>query len=223
MKQIYIPRYASVFCALGIMVADYKHILTRFLGRREDEITLSQMKSLYDSMEEEGLGILRREKISENTIKFIRGAEMHYYGQLHDIEILLPDTKAGADFTETDRKTLITGFHERHKAVYGWANDAYPVAFSTLKMQAIGVRRPFKPIKQTYSSQDASGAQKRKRLAYFRERGGLVETTCYDGRRLGYGNLITGPAIIEEVNTTIVLPPEAELTVDVYGNYSVKR
>ncbi|OGO20606.1 MAG: hypothetical protein A2144_02890 [Chloroflexi bacterium RBG_16_50_9] len=222
-KHLYIPKYASVFCALGIMVADYKHILTRFLGRREDEVNVDQIKAFYDSMEEEGLAILKREAISESAIKFIRGAEMRYYGQLHNIEVLLPETKTGADFTEQDRTALIKGFNDRHKTLYGWANPAYPVTFTTLKLQAIGVRLPFKPVEQPFSGQDASVALKRKRRAYFKELGGLVDTPCYDGHKLRHGNLVAGPAIIEEVNTTVVLPPEARLTVDVYGNYSVRR
>ena len=77
-------------------------------------------------------------------------------------------------------------------------------------------------IEQTLFGKDASGALKRKRQAYFKELGGFVETLCYDGEWLRYGNVISGPAIIEETNTTVVVPPGAELTIDVYGNYIIK-
>jgi len=222
-KQVYIAKHAATFSALGIMVADFRHILTRFLDRMEDEADFDTLKRHYDSLEEEGVAILRRERISENAMKFIRGAEMRYVGQLHDIEVLLPETKIGEHFTEQDRKALIEGFHERHKAIYGSSDPGLPVTFAILKLQAIGARPPFRPVKQTFLAQDTSGALKRKRQAYFKELGGFVETPCYDGDRLRYGNIIMGPAIIEETNTTVVVPPAAELTVDVYGNYIIRR
>jgi N-methylhydantoinase A len=223
MKQVYISKHASTFSALGIMVADYKHILPRFLYKIEDEADFNILKKLYDSMEEEGMGILRREKIRESEMRFIRGAEMRYFGQLHDIEVLLPETRVGEHFTEQNREALIKGFHERHKAIYGSSDPNLTVTFATLKLQSIGVRPPFKLSKQTSAPQDASGAIKRKRQAYFKETGGFTKTPCYIGDRLHYGNVIKGPAIIEETNTTVVVPPAAELTVDVYGNYIIAR
>lgn len=222
-KNIYIPKQAAVFCALGIMVADYKHILHRFFNLREDEVKLDKMETLYRSMEDEGLSLLRRERISDNSIRFIRGAEMRYYGQIHNIEVLLPETRIGLDFTAHDLQEMIRIFHERHKILYGWANPTYPVIFTTLKLQAVGLRQPFRPTKQQLPTKDAAKAFKRKRRAYFKEASGFVETPCYEGRRLRYGNVITGPAIIEEVNTTVVVPPGTEITVDVYGNYVAKR
>ena len=72
------------------MVADYKQILNRFFSCREDQVNVDEMKSIYDSMESEGLGILGRETVKRESIRFIRGSEMKYYGQLHNIEVLLP-------------------------------------------------------------------------------------------------------------------------------------
>jgi N-methylhydantoinase A/oxoprolinase/acetone carboxylase beta subunit len=53
--------------------------------------------------------------------------------------------------------------------------------------------------------------------------GGFVKTPCYDANRLHYGHVIEGPAIVEEAKTTVVVPRGAELTVDAYGNYVVRR
>jgi N-methylhydantoinase A len=85
------------------------------------------------------------------------------------------------------------------------------------------MRPPFKLVKQRAAGRDASGAMKRKRQVYFKEAGKFVKTPCYDGNRLRYGNVITAPAIIEETNTTVVVPPGTKLTVDVYGNYIIAR
>jgi len=222
-KEVYIPKQAAVFCAFGAALADYKYILTRFLYRREDEVNVDEVKGLFDSLEEEGVAILTRQGVAEKDMKLIRGAEMRYFGQLHDVDVALPETKKGEPFTEETFKALIGEFHNRHQAMYGWSDPAMPVTISTLKLQAIGMRRLVELIKQPASSKDASKALKRKRRVYFKELGGFVETPCYDADQLRHGNVITGPAIIEETKTTVVVPEGAELTVDAYENYIIRR
>jgi len=222
-KQVYIPKDAAVFCAFGGALADYKYILSRFLYRREDEVGVDEVKGLYDSLEEEGVAILTRQGVTEKEMKLIRGAEMRYFGQLQDIEVLLPEIKRGESFSEKNLKELIAEFHKRHQAIYGWSDPAIAVTISTLKLQAIGMRRPLELIKRPLSGRDASAARKRKRRVYFKELGGFVETLCYDADRLQHGNVITGPAIIEETQTTVVVPQGAELTVDTYENYVLRR
>ena len=156
-------------------------------------------------------------------MKFIRGAEMRYAGQLHDIEVLLPEIKRGEPFNEEDFKVLIQGFHERHEAIYGYSDPSMPSIIATLKLQAIGMRPPIELVKQPFSSSNPSEALKRKREVYFKELGGFVETPCYDDERLRHGNIITGSAIIEHPQTTVVVPRGSELTVDSYENYEIVR
>lgn len=223
MKEVYVPKQAAVFCAFGAALADYKYILTRFLYRRDDEVDLDEVQGLFNSLEEEGVAILTRQGVAEKDMKFIRGAEMRYFGQLHDVDVALPETKEGEPFTEAALRELIRNFHERHQTLFGWSDPALPSVISTLKLQAIGMRPPVELEKQPVSSKDASAALKRKRRVYFKERGGFVETPCYDADQLRHGNVITGSAIVEETKTTVVVPQGAELTVDAYGNYIIRR
>jgi N-methylhydantoinase A len=116
---------------------------------------------------------------------------------------------------------LIKGFHEKHQAIYGWSDPAMTVAISTLKLRAIGVRRPIELIKLPYVGKDVSAALKRKRQVYFKDLGGFIETSCYDASQLKHGNVIEGPGIVEDATTTIVVPKGAELTVDAYHNYTI--
>jgi N-methylhydantoinase A len=73
--------------------------------------------------------------------------------------------------------------------------------------------------KQPSTTEDVSGVVKRERQVYFKGNGGFVATPCYDGDRLSPGNVIKGPAIIEETKTTVVVPPGGRIEVDIYGNY----
>ncbi|MCJ7783720.1 MAG: hypothetical protein MUP41_07275, partial [Desulfobacterales bacterium] len=143
--------------------------------------------------------------------------------QLRDIMIFLPESESGEPFTDQTLKDLIREFHAKHQAIYGWSDPTMAVAISTLKLRAIGVRRPVELIKQPLSSQDASAAMKRKRQVYFQELGGFIETPCYDASQMKHGNRIEGPAIVEDPTTTIVVPKGAELQVDAYLNYLIRR
>jgi N-methylhydantoinase A len=221
MRHVYIPKQAAVFCALGAALADYKYVLNRFIYRRDDEVDVEEVKSLYDTLEAEGTAILKRQGVADKDMKLVRGAEMRYFGQLHDVDVNVPEAHEGKPFTEAALKELIQTFHEQHRALFGWADPAMPTILSMLKLQAIGLRAPIELQKQARSPRDASPALKRRRKVYFKDLKRFEDTPCFDSDRLRHGNVILGPAIIEETKTTIVLPQGAELAVDPYDNYLV--
>jgi N-methylhydantoinase A len=220
-KHVYIPKHAAVFAALGGMVADYGYVLNRFLYRRDDQVDFQEVKALYDSAEEEAVAIFARQGIDKKDMTMVRGAEMRYFGQLRDINVALPETRPGEPFNQATLKELVATFHSRHQALYGWGDPNLPVVIALLKLRAIARRHPLALTKQPLSKKDPSEALKRKRQAYFKELGGSVETSCYNGEKVRPGNVITGPAIIEESKTTVVVPPGCEAAVDAYGNYLV--
>jgi len=221
-SQIYIPRQAAAFCALGAALANYEYVLNLCIYRGEDQLRVEDMRGWYDSLEAEGVNTLARQGLPEGDMKLVRGAEMRYLGQLRDIVIFLPENRKGEPFTDQTLKDLIKEFHAKHQAIYGWSDPAMAVAISTLKVRAIGVRRPVELIKQPEAGKDASGAFKRRRQAYFKEPGGFVETPCYDASHMKHGNVIEGPAIVEDPTTTIVVPKGTDLTVDAYHNYIIR-
>jgi len=220
--KVYIPKHAAVFCPIGILLADYKFILTRFYHRSGKEINTDELGASFLALEREGTTILRQQKVAESNVRLIRGAGVRYYGQLHDIEVLLPEGPIGADFTEDATKALVDGFHERHKIIYGHSNPSMPVTIETIKLHAIGKRRPLELTKEPLSKEDPSSALKRRKPVCFGN-AGFVETPCYEGDRLKPGNVVAGPAIIEETQTTVVLPQEWSLTIDPFRNYVLRR
>jgi len=222
-SQIYIPKQAAVFCALGAALANYEYVLNLCIYRSEAQLNVDELKGWYHALEEEGFNTLARQGLTKENMKLARGAEMRYFGQLRDIVIFLPENQSGEPFTDQTLKDLIREFHAKHQAIYGWSDPTMAIAISTLKLRAIGVRRPVELIKQPQSGRDASAALKRKRQVYFQELGGFIETPCYDADQLKYGNMIEGPAIVEDPTTTIVVPKGAELTVDAYHNYLIRR
>jgi len=223
MKELYIPRHAAVFCPFGILLAGYKYILNRFYYRSGSEINPDELKILYGSMEREGVNVLKSQGIGEKDIKSVRGAAIRYFGQLHNIDIFLPEVEVGEPWTEATVKCLINGFHERHKDLYGRSDPSMPVTIETVKLHAVARRRSFEMAQEPLDGEDPSPGFKRTRKVYFEKKYGFIDTPCYDSERLRHGNVMTGPAIIEGTNTTVVIPHGFRLHVDAYGNYIMRR
>jgi N-methylhydantoinase A len=222
-QQLYVPKQASAFCALGAALANYEYVLNRCIYRREDDLSIDNLKSWFAGLEQEGLEMLARQGLAEREMRFVRGAEMRYFGQLRDIVVYLPENRRGDPATEQTLKDLIAQFHAIHQAMYGWSDASMAVTLSTLKLKAVGLRRPIELRSRPYQGKDSSAALKRKRNVYFKELGGFVSTPCYDAERLKHGNEIAGPAIVEHPATTVVLPNDTTLVVDAYENYLIRR
>jgi N-methylhydantoinase A len=220
-ERVYIPKQAAEFSAFGGIVADYGYLVNRFYFRRDDLARIQDVKALYDAMEQEAVGAFAQQGIGREHVGIFRGAEMRYFGQLRDINVTVPRVASGTEYTETDLKGLVSAFHDRHRALYGWGDEKLPVTIAILKLRGTSGRRSLSLVKRQLSPESAAQALKRTRQAYFKHAGGFIETPCYYSDRLQPGNSITGPALIEAPDTTVVVPPGAKLTVDAYENYLI--
>lgn len=218
-KDVYIPKVAAVLCAYGMMCADFKHEASQFVNYITREADLSVLSNIYQKMEEELTLLLEREGAAREAIKFIRGASVRYYGQLYEVEATMSESTNGGPVTPDDLEALIKDFHKEHEQRYGHSDKSMPTQLRAIKVTAMGLRPEIDMAEQPYSGEDPSRALKRKRPVFFKELGGFVETPCYDGDKLQHGNTMTGPAIIEEKTTTLVVPPKARIRVDRFGNY----
>ena len=205
---VYIPKQAAEFSAFGGIVADYGYLVNRFYYRRDDQAQIEDVRALYDEMEQEAVAAFSQQGIGREHVRIVRGAEMRYFGQLRDINVTLPVVASGAEFAETDLKSLVSAFHDRHRALYGWGDDKLPVTIATLKLRGTSGRRSLSLSERSLSPESPAQALKRTRQAYFKYAGGFIETPCYYSDRLRAGNAITGPALIEAPDTTVVVPPE---------------
>ncbi|MFC2018992.1 hydantoinase/oxoprolinase family protein [Chloroflexota bacterium] len=219
MKRVYIPKVASTFCACGIAYADFRYEFMRYFHFLSQTINLDEVNNAYQELEAEGLKLLKEDGVPQTAMELGRGADMRYYRQHFSIEASLPPTKIGRPMTVKAFKTLVKDFHNRHRVLRGYADETAPTEGVSIRLKAIGRRPPVKIAEQAFGGEDASTALKRRRPVYFKELGGFTETPCYDGNRLRNGNIIIGPAVIEEETTTVVVPARAKVSVDRYGNY----
>jgi N-methylhydantoinase A len=218
-RRIFVPKFAPVFCNLGMLNCDYRHEFFQALYRESKDLDINQVRQAYERMETEGCRTLELEGVPRENIEIIRGADICYYGQATDIGVALPGAPPDTPFTTENLRTLINDFHRSHAETRGYSDEKAPTVIRNLKLIAFGKREKVNLPEMPASGQDPSRALRRHRDVFFKESGGFVSSPCYQGDQLGSGNVVRGPALIEEKATTLVIPPGAQIEVDKYGNY----
>ncbi|MEB3756974.1 MAG: hydantoinase/oxoprolinase family protein [Desulfurococcales archaeon] len=195
--RVIIPPLPGVFSALGLLVTDYKHSLTRPVVKISSDVTDSQLNSLYEEMVSEASSILDSENVPRDDRVMMKFVEAKYWGQGYT---LLVPFKGTVDAT-------VEAFHELHEKRYGFSSREEPVEFVVARLDAVG-----------YVSKPEFRAGKNSRMGSLEPIGvrevfygnDWVETPVYDIGKLIPEDRIDGPAVIEAPDSTILLPPDTE-------------
>lgn len=209
---IIVPRESSVFCAAGMLISDLKHDFVRTYNAMVGQHDVTRMKELYQEMRESALQTLESEGVPTNKIVLRLSADLRYIGQFNDVEV----SWEGTDLDDA-LAAIGDAFHQRHDTLFGYSMPGAPLEFMNLRLTAIGVTDKPSFSKYPFVGEDASPARKGSRGVYFN--GEFVDTPIYDGLKMGNGNFVPGPAIIEQPTTTIIVTPEFDLTCDEFNNY----
>ncbi len=211
---ILIPRASSVFCAAGMLISDLKHDFVRTYARDFAQVRAAEVRELYGEMDTAARRVLKAEHVPARRIEIDYTADVRYVGQFNEVEVAVPgkgriDAKALARIAED--------FHARHDSLYGYSMRGAPLELINLRITARG--RTDKPKQEKMKRRGRSAAQARigKRKAYFAGRFRTVPV--YDGLALAAGNQVSGPAIVVQPTTTIIVPPDFDFQCDDFGNY----
>lgn len=217
--RLIIPKLAPVYSPFGMLSVDLKHDYMSFYYTQRKFLDFDHLRNLYEEMEAEAIDTLKREGVHKEQQSFMRFMDVRYHGQFREVEVQWP----GGPITEEAISAGIAAFHAKHREMYGYSNESYPIEFMNFKLLAIGKIPYIKLEEIERGGIDPSPALKGERDAFFEENNALVKTRVYDGDRLLCENILEGPCIVEEKATTIVIPPVFRMMVDKYGNYvSVK-
>ena len=216
-NQILISRTSSIFCALGSIIADLRHDLVRSVVVKTNQAGADKLNITFRDMKTEGDGYLEREGIVVDDRYYRKSIDMRYKGQFHEVE--LPITEA--ELTDEGIENIVADFHKKHEELYAY-RDIVETEMINLRLAACG--KVVTPSRKAIAEKSADAAKyiKGKRDVYFEKKFGFVPTTIYDGDNMVAGNIVEGPAIIEQKTTTVVVPPMARLEVTEYGDYLVK-
>ena len=148
---------------------------------------------------------------------FKRSADLRYVGQFHEVEIDF----TGGKITRESVEAAAASFARKHEDLYTFAMPWKAVEMLTLRLKASTPNAPFALPQVEQGGADPKPAFKRRRTCRFNGRD--IDTPVYDGEKVLAGNVIPGPAIIEETTTTVVIPEAYVCSVDKYKNYILTR
>jgi N-methylhydantoinase A len=215
-KKVVIPNLSGVFSAWGMLLSDLRrdYLQTRITELSAPDIA-EQLSKTFAELEEAAYQEYESENIDRSRVSFLRYGRFRYQNQEHSTEIDLPNGPITADQIDD----ILEHFHTNYEREYTYRLDA-PVELVTYHLIAMAEVDKLKPEKLPAADGKAEDAIKGEREVDYLEAGTHM-ATLYDGDALAPGMSFTGPAIIEEAEATVVIPPGLPCQVDEYGNYQI--
>jgi len=202
---------AGVTAAIGLLAAEVRFDVARTYVRRLDAVDGAALDAMYAEMSAQAIAVVQESAVAGDAM-VARSADARYVGQGYEVTVPIPRGRLdGAALARVQ-----ASFHEVYAARYGYANPAEPVEVVTWKLSAVGGSPRIALAKAGARAADLR--RKATRRAYFPEARGYTDTPVYDRYELAAGTSLTGPAIVEERESTTVLPPRVTATVDEYAN-----
>ena len=217
-RTILVPKNASVLSALGNLIANFKVSKVQSFIAKSDRVDLEELNGVLARLHQEAEVLLGdRSRIREVLVR--RFLDIRYEGQVQ--EVIVPIQARTRRLSEVSLAQTLEEFHELHEQIYKFQRPEQSVEIVSVRLDMIGVRAPLHFESHPFEDEDAGHARKGRRPVYF-EPHGFVDTDIYAGERVRPGNLITGPAIIEEANTSVVLYPNQEAMLDQFLTYVIQ-
>ncbi len=213
-SKVIVPTAASVFSAWGMMMSDLRrdYFATQLMDL--DEGAGARIEKVFDDTEAEARATFEAEGVARNKISFLRYGKFRYQNQEHTTEVPL----IGA-INDASLEAIAESFHALYEKEYTYRLDA-PVEMVGIHLVARAEVGKLTMTPASLGSADASGAIKTTRsVDYALE--GVHKADIYDGDQLQAGMTFTGPAVIEDSGSTVVIHPGNEVSVDAFGNIHI--
>ncbi|HEY7347883.1 MAG TPA: hydantoinase/oxoprolinase family protein [Ktedonobacterales bacterium] len=215
MRTAIVPPIPGVTSAFGLLVVDLRNDYVITNVQNADAFDPSSVQEHYQRLEALALDALERHGIPPERRVLLRSADMRYHGQAYEVRVDIPARLVDAAMG----RQAVEAFHQAHRSVYGYDyRGKQQVEFVNLRVTGLGLID--KPALREIESggPDAAAARKGERAVYFEAAGAFQPCPLYDRASLLAGNLISGPAIIEEYGSTTVVFPGQQAAVDRFGN-----
>jgi N-methylhydantoinase A/oxoprolinase/acetone carboxylase beta subunit len=207
LREVICPASAGVLSAWGMLVAPISFEYGRsFVGALSGGF-LERAEAVFAEMQADGARMLTEAGVPENEIRYQRSADMRYVGQYRELTVPLPDKLEGDPVTAI-RKV----FFEHYRRAYGHAHTDVEVQVVTCRLVASSPQRSLS--NRAVAAPGGQPTKKRQRQIYFDAVGGYVPADVYDRYELRPGATLDGPAVLEERESTAVVPPGARARID---------
>jgi N-methylhydantoinase A len=212
--HVVIPRAPGHFSACGMLVADLRRDFVATWFTPLADASFETMEQMFTEMERRGRETVTRGQTTLLGTAATRAADMRYVGQEHAVTVDLPIEL----FQNKDRDGIKRLFDAVHQTRYGFSVATEKAEIVSLRSAIVGQMRkpPFEHIAKGGETPDAD-AFRGERPVYFASTG-FVDTSTYHRPALKAGNVIAGPALVEEHASTTVVHPGDSVRVDAFGD-----
>ncbi len=216
-----VPRESSIFCAAGMLMSDLRHDFVSSFVSAFDEIDWGQLQAVVSGMVEAGTSLLAQEEIPQKRRVFSLNLDCRYMKQYHEVSFPVNIEAVRV----ADGGAIATMFHAEHERMYGYSleDEGTPIELINVRLRATGLTDKPAYTEEPHVGRDAGNALKKERRIYIPEDRVFKCVSVYDGHKTRHGNHIAGPALIEQVNTTLLLTASYDCVCDRYGSFVVYR
>ena len=205
---VLVPPNPGVTSALGCLLVDITHDISQMYLSNIEDISLDELNEAYGKLENEGRDRLSHEGVGEGQMVFQRFIDMRYLGQWRSMSIPI-------SARVTTLKDAVKGFHEDHGREHNFSRPDAPVEVYRILVKATGLTK-----KATFAKHALTPSAKSEpigeRMVRFDEQPERIKTPIYNRDTLPAGLIIQGPAVFEQLDSTVLVPPGINAEVDEY-------
>lgn len=213
--RVLVPARPGILSALGVAIADIVKDYSRTVMMRGDDINRTQLDEEFHGMEGLAREELEKEGLPMDRMVPQRFLDVRYVGQSFELTIDYPSPRRRID-TARMRRSIADSFYRAHLQRFGYADRGEAVEIVNLRLK-LGLKMD-KPQIVAGQAADSGSTPALIGEAQVVFSGGSVTTRLYDRENLRTGDQISGPAIVLQMDTTVVITPGWTGTADDYGN-----
>jgi N-methylhydantoinase A len=213
-----VPRFPGINSALGCVIADIRHDKVQTLNTLLDDLDVDDTERRMIDAAEAGRALIEASGVALSDIDCVFDLDMCYQGQTHTVDVTLPVSLADTALGLT-RQLIADAFVARYRRVFGRPLEGLPMRVLNFRVAVIG-RRPKFDLELLAPDAEGSAAPVATRSVWCE--GGWRETPIYDRLALPVDTSVSGPAILEQPDTTIFLEPGLTARVDRFGNLIIE-
>lgn len=217
-KRMLVPETPGALAAMGLLMSDVRTDFMRTRIVALDEGAPSAFGELFEELQRLAVASLDEQDVPDARREITRSAEMRYAGQNYELALLLDEDVRDQDSLER----LKERFAEEHERAYGYRLPSEQIQVVTFRVQAVGHIARVEPRELPLGTSDPSGAVRGHREVTLPDDGAVTSCPVYDRSKLSPGNRISGPAIVDQMDTTTFIGPLDSLTVDRFGNLLIE-
>jgi N-methylhydantoinase A len=215
-KRVVCPPGAGVASALGLLMAPARIDRVGTVTRRLDSMDWNRLEAAFNELEREAQGVIEKTLPGKAQTSIARAADIRFVGQGFELVTALP----AGPYTTASESAIRDAFLATYRQLFGKVPPVSGIEIINIRV-AVSAPTGDGRLNTAAATRAARKALKGKRRAWVSTLNAYVEVPVFDRFALTVGDVVEGPAIVEEASSTLVIPPKGRAVTDPSGNILV--